>query len=191
MEANASASNAAFCDQHVPEICFGNIMGKLRETRGDDMTETHDNELRKRFFLLGKLGTVESDTGNPVQWTGNPVQWGQVRVKYLEQHLQELLDQVKRLEFENENLSKTVLTLSNSTMLASPESDEEIHQRRRRERMLDEITLICVRDRIGQLIDAGTEHSEADATTEIRWGRNSRDTADQICRGIDEYDAKH
>ena len=68
--------------------------------------------------------------------------------------------------------------------------EEEQYQRRRRERMLDQITLICVRDRIGQLIDAGGEQIEPGATTEQRWGRNSRDTADQICRGIDEFDAE-
>lgn len=84
--------------------------------------------------------------------------------------------------------SERIAELESQTQ--SPETDEEIHQRRRRERLLDEVTLICVRDRIEQLINAGTEHFEPGATTEIRWGRNSRDTADNICRGINEYDAK-
>jgi regulator of replication initiation timing len=158
--------------------------GKRRKNKGGDMAETDDSELRKRFFLLGKLTNVESDAGNPVQW-------GQVRVNYLEQHLQELLVDIKKLELENENLSKTVLTLSKSPLLASTQSDEEIYERRRRERMLDEITLSCVRDRIEQLIDADGKQTEPGATTEQRWGRNSRETADQICRGINEYDAAH
>ena len=98
---------------------------------------------------------------------------------------------IKQLELENENLSKTILAISSSPLLASPESDEEIHQRRRRERMLDEITLICVRDRIEQLIDADGKQNESGATTGQRWGRNSRDTADNICRGINGYDAAH
>lgn len=148
------------------------------------MTETRDDELRKKFFLLGKLSIRSGGKGNPVQW-------GQVRVQYLEKYLEDLLDQVKRLELENENLSKTVLTLSNSTLLASPESEEEIYDRRRRERMLDEITLICVRDRIEQLIDADGKQDESGPTTERRWGRNCRDTADNICRGINGYDAAH
>ena len=57
--------------------------------------------------------------------------------------------------------------------------------------MLDKVTLICVRDRIDQLIGADGKQVEPGATTEQRWGRNSRETADQICRGINEYDAAH
>jgi len=148
--------------------------GDLRENKGNAMTEAHDSELRRRFFLLGKLTNVESDTGNPVQW-------GQVRIKCLEQHLQELLVDIKKLELENESLSKTVLTLSAPPMLTSLESDEEIHQQRRRERMLDEITLSSVR---------GFLHLHAEEKTYREIGVSARDRAEDICRGIDEFDAR-
>jgi TolA-binding protein len=146
------------------------------------------------------MTTVESDEEDPVRW-------GQVRMNYLEQHLQKLLDDIRRLERENEQLKLELeneksaykrleqeneqLELENLQNLKVAKTDEEIHERRRRERMLDEITLICVRDRIEQLIDADGKQTEPGATTEQRWGRNSRDTADNICRGINEYDAAH
>ena len=63
------------------------------------------------------------------------------------------------------------------------ESDEELHQRRRRERMLDEVTLICVLD--------GIERMACGETEETKWGRKSRDIADSICNGINDFDAKH
>ena len=142
--------------------------GKRRENKGNDVEQTGRDETRESFLNLGFLC-------NETYSTNESIEWGQNRIK--------------QLELENENLSKAILTLSSSSLRTSPESDEEIHQRRRRERMLDEITLICVRDRIEQLIDTDGKQTEPGATTEQRWGRNSRETADQICRGIDEYDA--
>jgi hypothetical protein len=65
----------------------------------------------------------------------------------------------------------------------SDESDEDRHQRHRRERMLDAVTLICVRD--------GIERMNRESTTEKTWGRMSRDTAENICDAINEYDAEH
>ena len=135
------------------------------------MTEmTEDDKNRSVFFGLQGGDRIMS------RKNCNAIKWAQTTLI--------------ELELKNQNLSKTVLTLPKSPLLASTDSEEGIHQRRRRERMLDEITLICVRDRIEQLIDAGGEQIEPGATTEQRWGRNSRDTADQICRGIDEFDAE-
>ena len=163
------------------------------------LPETGSDEVRVAFFCLGHRTEMSAEM-TAISYC-EAVAWGQDRLRHLERDkrdVQELLNQNselsrenERLELENENLSRTVLMLSKSPQLASPDSDEEIYERRRRERMQDEITLICVRDRIEQLIDAGTEHFEPGATTETRWGRNSRDTADNICRGINEYDAAH
>ena len=65
----------------------------------------------------------------------------------------------------------------------SDESDEDRHQRHRRERMLDEITLVLVQ---GQM-EEWTEGVDA----ERHWGKLSRETAENICDGINEYDAEH
>lgn len=132
--------------------------------------ETGSDENRDVFLNLGYGDRIESRKNNKA------LTWAQ--------------RQFLELELENRSLSNTVRNLSKSPQLASPDSDEEIYERQERERLLDEITLICVRDRIEQLIDAGAEHFEPGATTETRWGRNSRDTADNICRGINEYDAE-
>ena len=64
----------------------------------------------------------------------------------------------------------------------SYESDEDRHQRRRRERMLDEVTLICVRD--------GIERMKTESTAEKTWGRMAREGAENICDGISDFDAK-
>jgi len=90
-------------------------------------------------------------------------------------------ERIKELQLENENLSKTILTLSAPPMLTSLESDEEIHQQRRRERMLDEITLSSVR---------GFMHLHAEEKTYRQIGVSARDRAEDICRGIDEFDAR-
>ena len=137
--------------------------GKLRENKGDDMAEMTEYEQRNMFFGLG--GGCELDAATYCK----SVAWGQNRIR--------------QLELENENLGKTILTLSKSPLLASPESEEEIHQRRRRERMLDEITLICVRSEIEEL--------EVDATECRSWGNTSRWQADNICRGINKCDDAH
>ncbi len=64
----------------------------------------------------------------------------------------------------------------------NPESDEDRHQQHRRERMLDEVTLICVMREIDKL--------DVNATAERYWGRMSRDTAENICDGINDFDAE-
>jgi hypothetical protein len=112
------------------------------------------------------------------------LQWGQGRVRLLEQHndaiedhLQERNATIDRLEQEIQRLNNVLLGKS-----TSQESDEELHQRRRRERMLDEVTLICVRD--------GIERMNCDPNAEDSWGRRSRDSAENICDGIMAFDAK-
>jgi hypothetical protein len=90
-------------------------------------------------------------------------------------------NRVRKLELENENLTKTILALSNSPDPTSTESGEEIHQRRRRERMLDQVTLICVRD--------GIERIQRTLDIEQDYGRDNRNTADNICHGINGFDA--
>ena len=173
---------------------------RIAELEGQTQSpETGSDEVRDAFFCLGHRTEMSAEM-TAISYC-EAVAWGQDRIRHLERDLrdeQEVVGEIKKLELENEqlsleneSLSKTILAISKSPQLASPESDEEIHQRRRHERILDEITLICVRDRIEQLIDADGKQIEPGATAEQRWGRNSRDTADNICRGINEYDAAH
>ena len=155
--------------------------------------ERSGDEPRDAFFSLGY--GVETDF---TQYCA-AVAWGHDYIRRLERErderderdkrdAQQLLDQNselrrenERLELENENLSKTILTLSKSPQLASPDSDEEIHQLRRRERLLDEITLSCVR---------GFLHSDAEDKTHRQIGVSARDRAEYICHGIKEFDAE-
>ena len=124
--------------------------------------ETGSDQVRGLFFRLG-YGCETTPTTYC-----EAVAWGQ--------------DRIKKLELENESLSEIVLKHSKSPLLTSPDSEEEIHQRRRRERMLDEVTLICVRDGIERLPRGDAE--------EQSWGDLARDTATEICWGIDEFDAE-
>ena len=101
---------------------------------------------------------------------------------------QEVVGEIKKLQLENEqlslendNLSKTMLKLSKSLPLASTETDEETHQRRRRKLMLDEITLSCVR---------GFLHGDVEGKTNQQVGASARDRAEDICHGIDEFDSR-
>ena len=115
-------------------------------------------------------------------------------------------NQIGQLELENENLSNAVLSLSKSLPMPSPEADEETYHRRRRDQMLDEVTLICVRNGIEQMEKDETEEQNwghlardwplspsldrAISTEEQNWGHLARDIAEKICRGIDEFDAE-
>jgi hypothetical protein len=49
--------------------------------------------------------------------------------------------------------------------------------------MLDEVTLICVRD--------GIERMGGGDPREKQWGEFSRDIADNICHGINNFDETH
>ena len=90
---------------------------------------------------------------------------------------------IAELEITNKRLAGLLYGPPVESMPQTPqECDEEIHQRRRRERMLDEITLICVRDGIERLPRGDAE--------EQSWGDLARDTATSICWGIDEFDAE-
>ena len=149
----------------------------MAETTGDD-------ENRGVFFGLG--GGCEL---NAVTYC-EAVLWGQNRIRHLERDkrdAQELLDRIsglrrenEELELELENLNKTILTLSKSPQLASPDSDEEIYERRRRERLLDEVTLICVSKEI--------EKMGHDSDDKLETGFRARDTAEDILAGINEFD---
>jgi hypothetical protein len=144
--------------------------GKLRENKGDDMAEDGVNDAMIREKL--KDVVRHAKTGNALSFRtdsayAQAIIWASERIG--------------QLELENENLSKTILTLSKSPQLASPDPDEETHQQRRRERMLDEITLICVRD--------GIERLKGDQTEEKGCGFLARDIADKLCYGIDKWDA--
>lgn len=149
------------------------------------MTEMTEDEQRNVFFGLG--GGCEL---NAITYC-EAVAWGQSRIRHLERDLrdvQEILNKNRnlrqeneQLSLENENLSKTILKISKSPPLASPESDEETHQQKRRERMLDEITLSSVR---------GFLHLHAEEKTYREIGVSARDRAEDICRGIDEFDAR-
>ena len=121
--------------------------------------ETGSDQVRGLFFQLDGCETTPTTCCEAVAW-------GQ--------------DRIKKLELENENLSKTILTMSKSPQLASPESEQEIYERRRRERLLDEITLSCVR---------GLLHGDAEEKTYEQIGDSARDRAEDICHGIKKYDA--
>jgi hypothetical protein len=146
--------------------------------------EKSGDEIRDMFFGLGY--GCELTAMN----YGEAVLWGQNRIRHLERVLrdeQEVVGEIKKLKLENErlslgneNLSKTILALSNPPLLDSPQTDEEIHQQRRRERMLDKMTLFCV-----------TFGFDSDDGTLKEWGHTSRGMAVEIIRGINEYDAKH
>ena len=146
----------------VADSAYGQaiIWASLRIAELESQTQSPErsgDKNREVFFSLGILrGYREA------------IAWGQ--------------DRIKQLELENENLSKTILAISKSSLLASPESDEEIHQRRRRERMLDDIAISCVR---GFLV------LDAEGKTYRQIGASARDRAEDICHGIDEHDAKH
>jgi hypothetical protein len=129
--------------------------------QGDGIAETSDDENREVFLSL------RTDYAATAINHCEAVAWGQTRVR--------------QIELENENLSKTVSALCNSWHFPAGAMEEEIHQRRRRERMLDEITLICVRNQIASVSRIATE--------ETRWGQTFRHTAENMCNGINEYDA--
>ena len=144
--------------------------GKLRKNKGDDMAEESDKEIEAHRKNL-----------QSVYWA---IQGGRsFEMRTDSAHAQAIIwaiNRIGQLELENENLSETSLTLSKSPPLASPESDEQIHQRRRRERMLDEITRFCV-----------TFGFDSDDGTLKDWGHKSRGMAIEIINGINEHDAKH
>ena len=171
------------------------------------MTETtDDDENRGVFFGMGSGIEISAITYcAAVAWGQNRIR----HLERDKRDAQELLDRIsglrreneelelelenekaayKRLEEENEqlelelkNLNKTILTLSKSPQLVSPDSDEEIHQQRRRERMLDEITLLCVKFDI--------KHKNDDSTWS-EWGNWSRMDALDILRGIESVKNK-
>ena len=121
------------------------------------MTEmTEDDKNRSVFFGLQGGDRIMS------RKNCNAIKWAQTTLI--------------ELDLKNQNLSKTVLTLPKSPLLESPDSDEETHQRRRRERLLDELTLICVKHDI--------KHKEDDSTWS-EWGNWSRMDALDILRGIE------
>ena len=157
------------------------------EKQGGDMTKMSDVQLRQAFFY-----------GPFIAISGNAIEWAKRRIEYLETHacdLSKLLEQrEKNLADLQSNLRERVATIDeldaeikrltdqlsgNSTNL---ESDEELHQRRRRERMLDEVTLICVHLGMYQVTEGVVDQRD--------WGRAFRDIAKNICNGIDEDDAE-
>jgi cell division protein FtsB len=107
--------------------------------------------------------------------------WASERIDELEmankKQGEEMTETIAELEAEIKRL--TDQSSGNST---NPESDEDRYQRHRRERMLDEVTLICVRD--------GIERMNSYPIAEHSWGRMSRDSAKNICDGINGFDAE-
>jgi seryl-tRNA synthetase len=158
-----------------PKLASG-TSGKSRENMGDDLTEMNKDQLRQAFFDLFALKSNEKAVR---KWGQNHVRDLEQQIEAMEDHLQERNATIDELEAKlQDNRTHTRQTLS--SML--PESDEERHQRHRRERMLDEVTLICVRD--------GIERMEVGVMNERGLGKISRDAADNICRGINQYDGK-
>lgn len=134
---------------------------RIAELEGQTQSpETDDDENRDVFLTLEGGDSIMSPKNCKA------LEWAQI---YL-----------MELERENENLSKTILTLSKSPQLASSESEEEIYERRRRERLLDEITLICVSKEVEKISD--------DSGDALDTGFRVRDIAKDIWMGINELD---
>jgi len=152
------------------------------------MTETSDDELRKRFY---GLSCISHDYREALEWAQRQLQYQEQiangPVAMINSRDQLVLELRMQLRDRNETIDKLEAEIERLTDLAAHkptnlESDEDRHQRRRRERMLDEVTLICVRDGIDQL--------EISATAERYWGQVSRDTANNICHGFNDFDAE-
>jgi len=140
------------------------------------MTEMNESQQRQAFFDLLALTSNQNALRKLAQ---NRVRELEQQIDAMESHLHERNATIDELEAElQDNRTHAKQTLSSMI----PESDEDRHQRRRRERLLDEVTLICVRD--------GIERMNRVATVEKTWGAMSRDTADNICDAINEFDAQ-
>lgn len=126
-------------------------IAELEETL--PMPEASDDENRELFFRLG------SGCGGYSITYCTAIAWGQTRIR--------------QLELENENLS-------NSPPVEDPESGEETHQRRRREQMLDEVTLTLIADGLREM-----------NCTINEFGNGIRQSAIKLCDGINEADSKH
>jgi len=140
------------------------------------MTEMNESQQRQAFFDLLALTSNQNALRKLAQ---NRVRELEQQIDAMESHLRERNATIDELEAElQDNRTHAKQTLSSMI----PDSDEDRHQRRRRERLLDEVTLICVRD--------GIERMNRVATVEKTWGAMSRDTADNICDAINEFDAQ-
>lgn len=174
----------------VPKFASGSS-GKCRENKGDDMTKDSEDELRNAFFDLLAISSNEKSVR----------EWGQNRVRSLEQSIASMEIQIHKRNQTIEELTETVESLqdfesayeklksktareSKKSVSASErlKSEEDLHQRRRRERMLDEVTLM--------LLPHGMDGWDSNIDGEREWGSGARDTAENICQGIIEFDAK-
>jgi hypothetical protein len=109
--------------------------------------------------------------------------WASERINELEMANKKQGDEMT--ETSDEALQQKLFKRLNDLAAHKPtnlESDEDRHQRHRRERMMDEVTLICVR--------GGIEQVDSGRAPEKTWGRLARDSAENICDGIMEFDAK-
>jgi len=174
-----------------PKFASG-TSGKSRENKGSGMADTSDDEDRNLFFKLADY------MGSNYTGAKSAIKWGQIRIRYLEQQTKDTLHQLsvreariahvqsllKDADKRIEDLEKENARLTDCLSCApAVESDEDCHQRLRREEMLDEVTLICVRNRMFQ--------ADLNTLSQREFGKISRDAADNILRGINEYDAEH
>ena len=139
------------------------------------MGETSDDEDRNLFFKLANYWDAITCAQK------RAIKWGQIRIRYLEQQAEtiksQLVDRNKYIDSLKDENDKLLGRLSGDPAV---ESDEDRQQRHRRERMLDEVTLICIRDEIG--VVSGNLG---------RFGCKRRDRAAIICNGINQYYAEH
>jgi len=161
------------------------------------MTEMNESQLREAFFAHFSLKSNHNearkwaqkriedlekhafDMGELLERMGKLLEQREEEIASLQSHLQERNATIDDLEEKlQDNRTHTRQTLSSMI----PESDEDRHQRHRRERMLDEVTLICVRDGIKQI--------KLETTSEPNWVQSFRDIAENVCNSISEYDAK-
>jgi hypothetical protein len=163
---------------------------------GDNMNKHSDYQLRHIFFY----GPVSASNLHATEWAKNRIEHLEKNAcdmgellermgKLLERREEEIASLQSQLQGRNvtidgleDEIKLSQAAASQITGSTSQESDEDLHQRHRRERMMDEVTLICVR--------GGIEQVDSGRAPEKTWGRLARDSAENICDGIMEFDAK-
>ena len=141
------------------------------------MTEMNESQQRQAFFDLLALTSNQNALRKLAQ---NRVRELEQQIDAMESHLHERNATIDELEAElQDNRTHAKQTLSSMI----PESDEDRHQRHRRERILDKVTLICVHLGMDQVTGGVVDQRD--------WGQAFRDTASNICYGIMKYDANN
>jgi DNA repair exonuclease SbcCD ATPase subunit len=160
---------------------------KSRENKGDDMGDMTAAKITgHRMIFEDVVLHLKNGIHIDLRATSDDaasIIWASERINELEMANKKQGDEMT--ETSDEALQQKLFKRLNDLAAHKPtnlESDEDRHQRHRRERMMDEVTLICVR--------GGIEQVDSGRAPEKTWGRLARDSAENICDGIMEFDAK-